>query len=71
MRGARLSDTVAKLNARLAQMTAGHPDAPTQSATSAPSPAPRERAPLSLPEAAELGFDQAVAEIAARQRMPR
>src|SRR3954468_9655116 len=54
-RGARLSDTVAKLNARLEQMTAA-PSAP-------PTPAPSLR-----PEASELEIDQVIAEIAARQR---
>src|SRR5262249_43300608 len=38
-RGARLSDTVAKLNARLDQMTASHPGAPVpQAAPAAPPP---------------------------------
>src|ERR1044071_1358797 len=37
VRGARLSDTVAKLNARLDQMTAGHPAAPVPQATAATS----------------------------------
>src|SRR4051794_19091994 len=54
-RGARLSDTVAKLNARLEQMTAA-PSAP-------PTPAPSLR-----PETSELEIDQVIAEIAARQR---
>src|SRR4051812_29867572 len=57
-RGARLSDTVAKLNARLEQMTSDRasPSAP-------PTPAPSLR-----PEASELEIDQIIAEIAARQR---
>src|SRR4051812_1334930 len=54
-RGARLSDTVAKLNARLEQMTAA-PSAP-------PTPAPSLK-----PETSELEIDQVIAEIAARQR---
>src|SRR4051794_10779272 len=54
-RGARLSDTVAKLNARLEQMTA------------APS-APPTAAPSLRPETSELEIDQIIAEIAARQR---
>src|SRR4051794_3364338 len=54
-RGARLSDTVAKLNARLEQMTA------------APS-APPTAAPSLRPETSELEIDQVIAEIAARQR---
>src|SRR5205823_1585048 len=59
VRGARLADTVAKLNARLEQMTAGQtPDA----GRAAPS------APSISPEPPDLGIDQAIAEIAARQR---
>src|SRR5436305_2189072 len=53
-RGARLSDTVAKLNARLEQMTSDRAAPSAPSAT--PSPAP------------ELEIDQVIAEIAARQR---
>src|ERR1700752_609014 len=41
VRGARLSDTVAKLNSRLDQMTASRPGAPAAQAA-APSPAPKE-----------------------------
>ena len=62
LRGARLSDTVAKLNARLEQLTSGRaapPDAGRYAATEPKSP------PLA-PD--PLGIDQAVAEIAARQR---
>src|SRR6476469_5273187 len=45
VRGARLSDTVAKLNARLDHMTASHPGAPApQAMTAAPSPAPKAEA---------------------------
>src|SRR4029077_12557293 len=60
VRGARLADTVAKLNARLEQLTAGRP-----------SPAdmpPREHSPSIASEPPDLGIDQAMAEIAARQR---
>lgn len=59
-RGARLADTVAKLNARLEQLTAGR--------QSAEQPPPRETSPPIVPEPLDLGIDQAVAEIAARQR---
>src|SRR4051812_9206702 len=60
-RGARLSDTVAKLNARLEQMTAD------RAAPSVPAATPRP-APSLRPEASELEIDQVIAEIAARQR---
>ena len=61
-RGARLSDTVAKLNARLDQMTASGPGAPaSQAATTAPSLAPK-------PDPRERDIDEVIAEIAARQR---
>jgi len=60
VRGARLADTVAKLNARLEQLTAGRP--------SPAGIAPREHAPSIASEAPDLGIDQAMAEIAARQR---
>jgi localization factor PodJL len=59
VRGARLADTVAKLNARLEQMTAGQTPDAGHAAPSAP--------PIS-PELPDLGIDQAIAEIAARQR---
>jgi localization factor PodJL len=62
VRGARLSDTVAKLNARLEQLTV-----PADS-NRRPEPATRDRAPPLAPEPAEPGIDQVVAEIAARQR---
>src|SRR3954451_8726835 len=58
-RGARLSDTVAKLNARLEQMSAGHSAA--HAATASPPPQPKQ-------EASELSIDQVIAEIEARQR---
>src|SRR5436190_13745321 len=58
-RGARLSDTVAKLNARLEQMSTGH--SATHPATASPPSKPK-------PELSELSVDQVVAEIAARQR---
>jgi localization factor PodJL len=61
-RGARLSDTVAKLNARLDQMTTSRPGAPaSQAAATAPAPAPRA-------EPDERDIDDVIAEIAARQR---
>src|SRR5205823_9946954 len=60
VRGARLADTVAKLNARLEQLTVGRPS-PNESN-------PRELAPPIAPEPAGFGIDAAVAEIAARQR---
>ncbi|MEJ0075138.1 MAG: hypothetical protein WDO17_06785 [Alphaproteobacteria bacterium] len=58
-RGARLSDTVAKLNARLEQMNAA-PSTP-QAATANASP------PLKS-DASDLSIDQVIAEIAARQQ---
>jgi localization factor PodJL len=62
VRAARLASTAAKLNARLEQLTAGRPS-PSDShpATADPSPAIES-------EPSDLGIDQAVAEIAARQR---
>ena len=63
LRGARLSDTVAKLNARLEQLTSGRA-APADSGRAAPVE-PRQAPPLA-PE--PLGIDQAIAEIEARQR---
>ena len=63
VRGARLSDTVAKLNARLEQLTSGRP-APAETRP----PRTEERAPSIAPEPFDLGIDQAIAEIAARQR---
>jgi localization factor PodJL len=66
VRGARLSETVARLNARLAQMSGGA-EPPGQGVLDrAFDVAPRDRAPQS---ASELGIDQVIAEIAARQRM--
>jgi localization factor PodJL len=56
VRGARLADTVDKLNARLEQLTTKR------------EPPPAEPAPSIAPEPFELGIDQAIAEIAARQR---
>src|SRR5882757_6547904 len=60
VRGARLSETVAKLNARLEQMTTGDGASPGQGAFEA---APRSRAPQSAPEPFEPGIDQVIAEI--------
>ena len=62
LRGARLSDTVAKLNARLEQLTSGR--VPSDSGRSAPV----EPKPAPSPAPDPLGIDQAIAEIAARQR---
>src|SRR5688572_26956967 len=59
-RGARLSDTVARLNARLEQFTSGRP--------SAADTGPRDPSPPIAPEPPDMGIDQAIAEIAARQR---
>src|SRR3982751_4451800 len=59
VRGARLSETVAKLNARLEQLTAGKSSPPEPKVHSAPSTAP---------EPPSFGIDAAIAEIAARQR---
>ena len=60
VRGARLSDTVAKLNARLDHMTASRPAAPAPQAT-APSLAPKA-------DTRERDIDEVIAEIAARQQ---
>jgi localization factor PodJL len=62
LRGARLSETVAQLNARLEQLTSGRPPADSRSAVE-----PAARAPLA-PELVDRSLDQVVAEIAARQR---
>src|SRR3954466_5795398 len=56
-RGARLSDTVAKLNARLKQIGPTRP-APHPETASPPRP---------KPDPSELNIDQVIAEIAARQ----
>jgi localization factor PodJL len=66
VRGARLADTVAKLNARLEQLTSGRPADNTRHA--AAEPPRRDDAPPTAPDNFDLGIDQAVAEIAARQR---
>jgi len=66
VRGARLSDTVAKLNARLEQLTAGRP-APADAAVPAPE-TQRNPSPPTVPDQFDLGIEEAVAEIAARQR---
>ena len=63
LRGARLSDTVAKLNARLEQLTSGR-GAPSDSGRGVPVD-PKQSPP---PAPDPLGIDQAIAEIAARQR---
>ena len=60
VRGARLADTVAKLNARLESLTTGRGEV-----RMAPEPAP-EPSPSIAPQA-ELSIDQVIAEIAARQ----
>src|SRR3954471_13300293 len=57
-RGARLSDTVAKLNARLEQMSANGPAPHTETASP----------PRPKPDPSELNINQVIAEIAARQR---
>ena len=62
LRGARLSDTVAKLNARLEQLTSGRAARPDSGRSAAVEP---KQAPLA-PE--PLGIEQAIAEIEARQR---
>ena len=62
MRGARLSDTVAKLNARLEQLTSGRAAAAADTGRHA---AEKSSPPLA-PE--PLGIDEAIAEIEARQR---
>jgi localization factor PodJL len=60
VRGARLSDTVAKLNARLDQMTASRPAAPPAMAAE-PASAPKT-------DTRERDIDAVIAEIAARQQ---
>jgi localization factor PodJL len=62
LRGARLSETVAKLNARLEQLTSGREGPSGARNTTADS----RRAPPLAPE--QLDVDQVIAEIAARQR---
>jgi localization factor PodJL len=70
VRGARLSETVAKLNARLAQMTTSDTEPQDQGVFDrAFDAAPRDRASQGMPEPSELGIDQVIAEIAARQRL--
>src|SRR5882762_3360433 len=70
VRGARLSETVAKLNARLAQMTTSDPEPQGQGVFDrAFDAAPRNREPQGMPEPSEPGIDQVIAEIAARQRL--
>src|SRR5262245_29361376 len=66
LRGARLTDTVAKLNARLERLTTGR--APADNLARNPEPVTRDRAPPLAPDPAEPGIDQVIAEIAARQR---
>jgi len=70
VRGARLSDTVARLNARLAQMTAGGGEPQGEGVFDrAFDAARRNHAPQGMPEPSDLGLEQVIAEIAARQRM--
>ena len=59
VRGARLEDTVSKLNERLEQLTAGRP-APANR------PVPEASPPIA-PQSVDFGIDEAIAEIAARQ----
>jgi localization factor PodJL len=66
VRGARLSDTVARLNARLEQLTSGRA-APAETAKPA-TPPRRDPSPPSAPESFDRNIDEVVAEIAARQR---
>jgi localization factor PodJL len=66
LRGARLSDTVAKLNARLEQLTSGRPS-PDAGRSAPAEPSARDRSPPLAPEPGEPGIDQIIAEIAARQ----
>jgi len=61
-RGARLSDTVAKLNARLEQMNAARPAASAPSAPIASGPS------IPKPDPSERDIDDVIAEIEARQR---
>ena len=60
---APLTDTVAKLNARLEQLTAGRAPGETRA-----EPVARDRAPSIAPEPIEPTIDQVLAEISARQR---
>jgi len=64
VRGARLSDTVAKLNARLEEMNVARPSA----APAAAAPPAASAAPTPKPDAPERDIDDVIAEIAARQR---
>ena len=59
-RGAPLTDTVARLNARLEQLSAGHAPAETRA-----EPVARDRAPSIAPEPIEPNIDQVLAEISA------
>jgi localization factor PodJL len=70
VRGARLSETVARLNARLAQMTTSDAEPQGQGVFDrAFDTAPRDHRPQGTLEPSDLGIDQVIAEIAARQRM--
>jgi localization factor PodJL len=70
VRGARLSETVARLNARLAQMSAGGAEPQGQRMLDhAFDAAPRDHAPQGMPQPSDPGIDEVIAEIAARQRM--
>jgi localization factor PodJL len=70
VRGARLSETVARLNARLAQMSTGGAEPQGQGVFDrAFDAAQRDHKPQGMPQPSDLGIDQVIAEIAARQRM--
>src|SRR5258707_312228 len=70
VRGARLSETVARLNARLAQMPTGGAEPQGQGVFDrAFDAARRDHAPQAMLAPSDLGIDQVIAEIAARQRM--
>ncbi|MGZ6253912.1 MAG: hypothetical protein ACXWM1_12690, partial [Candidatus Binataceae bacterium] len=70
VRGARLSETVARLNARLAQMTAGGAEPQGHGVFDRAFDAGRrDHAPQGTREQSDPGIDQVIAEIAARQRM--
>jgi localization factor PodJL len=70
VRGARLSDTVARLNARLAQMTTGGAEPQGEGVFDRVfDAARRDNTPQGMPESSDLGLEQVIAEIAARRRM--
>ena len=68
VRSGRLADTVAKLNARLEQLTSGRPSEKTTSAPAEEAPRAEAAPAAPAPEKVDFGIDAAVAEIEERQR---